>query len=148
MHIHDTITINRSVAEVWAFLQQPNSEALWHASVLEEKLTSEGGLRGGATGVEVRTVFGRQMEFPWEITRYEPERKVTTASRGGPVAWEATYVLEPAGEGTRFVFDYRQEATGIWKLLLLGAPWVMRKQAQTDLARLKSAVEAGARPDR
>lgn len=68
---------------------------------------------------------------------------MTTRSKGGPVAWEATYVLEPAGEGTRFVFDYRQSATGIWKLLVLGAPLVMPKQARADLARLKSLLEAG-----
>lgn len=60
MHFRDTITINRSVAEVWDFLQQPNSEALWHTDVLEERVTSEGGLRVGATGLEVKTVFGRR----------------------------------------------------------------------------------------
>ena len=147
MHFQDTITINRSVADVWAFLQQPNSETAWHPGVLEEKITSEGALRVGATGIEVRKVFGRQVEFPWEITQYEPECRVTTESRGGPVAWVATYVLEPVGEGTRFVFDYQQEATGIWKLLLLGAPVVMRKQAKSDLAHLKRAVEAGRQPN-
>jgi len=142
MRFRDAIIINRPVAEVWAFLQQPNSEAAWHPGVIEEKITSPGGLGVGATGIEVRKIFGRHMEFLWEITQFEPGRRVTTRSAGGPVAWEATYLLEPIENGTSFVLDYRQEATGLWKLLLLGAPIVMRKQAKSDLANLKRVVEA------
>ena len=142
MYFRDTIIINRPVTEVWAFLQQPNSEAAWHPGVIEVKITSPGGLGLGATGIEVRKVFGRRMEFPWEITQFEPGRSVTTRSAGGPVAWESTYHLETIENGTSFVFDYRQEATGLWRLLLAGAPVVMRKQAKSDLANLKKAVES------
>ena len=142
MHFRDAIIINRPVTEVWAFLQQPNSEAAWHPGVIEEKRTSSGELGVGATGIEVRKVFGRRMEFPWEITQFEPEHRVTTRSTGGPVVWEATYLLEPVENGTSFVLDYRQEATGLWRLLLLGAPIVMRQQAKSDLANLKRVVEA------
>jgi hypothetical protein len=143
MRFRDAIAINRSVADVWVFLEQPNSEAVWHPGVIEERTTSAGGLGVGATGIEVRKVFGRHMEFPWEITGFEPGRRVTTTSTGGgPVAWEATYLLEPIENGTRFTLDYRQEATGLWRFLLLGAPIVMRRQAKSDLLRLKTAVEA------
>jgi carbon monoxide dehydrogenase subunit G len=143
MRFGDAIVINRSVADVWAFLQQPNSEAAWHPGVIEERMTSAGGLGVGATGIEVRKVFGRHMEFPWEITGFEPGRRViTTSMGGGPVAWEATYLLEPVENGTRFTLDYRQEATGLWRLLLLGAPIVMRRLAKSDLVRPKRAVEA------
>jgi hypothetical protein len=62
MVIRDAIIINRPVTEVWAFLQQPNSEAAWHPGFIEEKITSPGGLGLGATGIEVRRVFGRCME--------------------------------------------------------------------------------------
>jgi len=86
MRFQDSIIINRPVAEVWAFLQQPNSELAWHPAVIEEKMTSAGGLGAGATGIEVRKVFGRHMEFPWEITQFEPGCTVTTRSVGGPVA--------------------------------------------------------------
>jgi ligand-binding SRPBCC domain-containing protein len=79
-HFRDATIINRPVTEVWAFLQQPNSEAAWHPGVIEEKITSPGGLGVGATG--------------------------------------------------------------LWRLLLLGAPIVMRKQAKSDLANLKRVVEA------
>jgi carbon monoxide dehydrogenase subunit G len=142
MRFRDSIIINRPVAEVWAFLQQPNSEAAWHPGVIEEKMTSAGGLSAGATGIEVRRVFGRRMEFPWEITQFESGRSVTTRGVGGPVAWEATYLLEPIEDATRFTLDYRQEATGLWRLLLVGAPIVMRQQAKADLANLKRLVEA------
>jgi hypothetical protein len=110
---------------------------------LLKRMTSAGGLGVGATGIEVRKVFGRHMEFPWEITGFEPGRRViTTIMGGGPVAWEATYLLEPVENGTRFTLDYRQEATGLWRLLLLGAPIVMRRLAKSDLVRPKRAVEA------
>ena len=101
-------------AEAWAFLQEPNSEAAWHLGVLEEKITSEGGLRVGAIGVEVSKVFGRQMEFPWEITQFEPECRVTTRSRGGQVAWEATYDLEPVGKAldSAVITARRRRASG------------------------------------
>ncbi len=142
MRLRETIIINRPAAVVWAFLQQPNSEAAWHPGVIEEKRTSAGALGVGATGIEVRRVFGRQMQFPWEITELEPGCRVTTRSVGGSVAWEATYLLESIEIATRFIFDYRQEATGFWRLLLAGAPIVMRKQAKSDLANLKRVVEA------
>jgi len=142
MRFGGAIVINRSVGDVWAFLKRPNSEAVWHPGVIEERRTSAGELGMGATGIEVRKVFGRQMEFPWEITGFDPERRVTTTSAGGPVAWEATYVLEPVENGTRFTLDYCQEATGLWRVLLIGAPIIMRRQARADLARLKRAVEA------
>jgi hypothetical protein len=142
MRFEEAIIINRSAGEVWAFLRQPNSEAAWHPDVLEERRTSAGELGMGATGIEVRKVFGREVEFPWEITGFDPERRVTTTSAGGPVTWEATYLLEPVQNGTRFTLDYHQEATGLWRVLLIGAPMIMRRQARADLARLKKAVEA------
>jgi hypothetical protein len=143
MRFGDSIVSNRFVADVWAFLQQPNSEAVWHPGVIEERMTSAAGLGVGATGIEVRKVFGRPMEFPWEITGFEPGRRVTTTSTGGgPVAWEAIYLLEPIENGTRFTLDPRQEATRLWRLLLPGAPIVMRRQAKSDLVRLKRAAEA------
>jgi hypothetical protein len=82
------------------------------------------------------------MEFSWEITEFEPGCKVTTRSVGGSVAREATYLLESIENGTGFTLDYRQEAAGLWRLLLVGAPIVMRKQAKSDLANLKRVVEA------
>jgi carbon monoxide dehydrogenase subunit G len=142
MRFREKIIINRPVAAVWEFLQLPNSEAAWHPAVIEEKRTSAGGLGVGATGIEVRKAFGRLIQFPWEVTEFEPGSKVTTRSVGGLVAWEATYLLEFIENGTRFTFDYRQEAAGLWRLLLVGAQVVMRRQAKSDLVNLKRVVEA------
>ena len=142
MHLRETIMINRSVAEVWTFLQQPHSESIWHPAIVEDRITSEGELRVGSTGIQVFNLLRRRVQSPWEITEFEQQRKVTTRSTGGPTTWKGTYLLEPVGTATRFTVDIHEELPGVARLLAPLFDRVTRKQWLSDLALLKQVVES------
>jgi hypothetical protein len=55
-----------------------------------------------------------------------------------------TYLIEPLGDGTRASIRIRGEARGMYGLMGLLTPWMVRRSVQSDLTRLKRAVESHA----
>ena len=70
----------------------------------------DGGGEGlGATGREVYTLLGREVETTWEITEYEPNHKVAYKSTSGPVEYEGIWTYEAVDGGTQITFAIHWE---------------------------------------
>lgn len=108
-----SIVIERSVEDVFAFVENPENDPIWRQSMVEsvvesedEEEENEGESEGvGATGREVYMLMGRRIETTWEITEYEPNRKVAYKSTSGPVTYEGAWTYEEEDGGTRVTFE-------------------------------------------
>ena len=98
----------------------------------------------GTTGREVRQFLGRRMESTYEITEYEPNRKLGFKTTSGPIPMEGGYTLESAGGGTKLDFRIQGDADGFFKLAEPLLVRMVKRQVESDFGNLKDLLEAQA----
>ena len=106
----------------------------------------EDALQVGTTYVEVLRFLGRRMEATIKVTEFEPGRRFSIESLGGPIPFRVRHALEAAsgGDSTRIHVELEGEPGGLFKL---AEPVVMRqarRQLEGDFAALKEILEASA----
>ena len=77
-------TIKRPVEDVFAVMSNPAKEHRWSSAVIEAELTSPGPVGVATTARYVGKIFGRPFESEWEITEFEPNRKLVARSHRTP----------------------------------------------------------------
>src|SRR5690349_1052478 len=108
----NTVVIRRPAADVFAFVADGESGRLWRSGVLDVRHRSGQG-RGAVYEQGVKGPFGRRVGADYEITEYEPDRRLAFKAIAGPVRPEGTYVLEPADGGTRVTFTLTCSPRGL-----------------------------------
>jgi uncharacterized protein YndB with AHSA1/START domain len=137
-------TIGRPVAAVFAFLNDASTASQWQPAVVDQRVTSEGPVGVGTTGINIRQVMGQRVESTWRVTAHTPDRGFTVQSTSGPVSYQLTYTLTPSASGTLLQLHFEGEPKGFFKVaepLLAGA---IKKDYTDDLGRLKGVLESQA----
>jgi uncharacterized membrane protein len=131
-----TIEIARPAAEVFAFLAEGENDRQWRSGVLDVRRKSGHG-RGAIYEQGVKGPFGRRVPADYEVTEYEPERRIGFRAIAGPVRPEGSYELTPLGsDDTRVMFALRCEPRGLARLMSPMVARTMRAEvAQLDALR-------------
>jgi uncharacterized protein YndB with AHSA1/START domain len=136
-----TVTINRPLHEVFAFVADKENDPRWRPGVAEiERVSGEG------AGAKYRQVMkgpgGRPIPADFEITDFEPGKRLAFRATAGPVRPEGSFDFVEEGGATRVTFKLDAELKGMKKLM---APMVgksMRNEVES-LDRLKQILETG-----
>jgi uncharacterized protein YndB with AHSA1/START domain len=112
--------IRRPVGEVFAFVVDGENAAKWRSGVLDAQRVS---------GTEVGAVYrqgvkgpgGRRIAADYEVTAYEPNRRLAFKTIAGPVRPNGEFAFDETSEGTKVTLSLDAALTGIKKLLLGGA---------------------------
>jgi uncharacterized protein YndB with AHSA1/START domain len=135
-----TITIARSPTEVFEFVADGTTATRWRPGVLDIALVSGSGL-GARYRQGVKGPGGRRIDADYEITAWEPGRRMAFAATAGPVRPRGEYRLEAVPEGTRITFSLTADLGGI-KGLLMGRAVQSSMDAEVgSLATLKRVLE-------
>jgi ligand-binding SRPBCC domain-containing protein len=145
--VEDSVTINRSPEDVWAFLTDPDNLTTYESQVTELEQLTEGEVAAGTRFRGVSKVLGRPITWTSEIVRFEPVSAYATKTVEAKLPFAVAWTLTPEGDGTRM--DYRLEAeSGLGGVFgKLGEPVVVKAQQRTlrtNLANLKALLESGA----
>jgi uncharacterized protein YndB with AHSA1/START domain len=139
----NSVEIARPPAEVFAFLADGTNDRRWRAGVLD--ITPKAGTGVGAVYEQgVKGPFGRRVPADYEITAFEPDRRIGFRAIAGPVRPEGAYELEPVDGGTRVTFSLRCAPSGLAKLMTPMVARTMRSEVAA-LERLRAVLEADAR---
>lgn len=131
----NSVTIARPQAEVFAFLADGANGSRWRNGVTDVSLKSGHGT-GAIYEQGVKGPFGRRVPADYEITAYEPDRRIAFRAIAGPVRPEGSYELEPVDAGTRVTFSLSCSPTGLAKLMGPMVAKTMRSEvAQLDTLR-------------
>ncbi|MEV6204551.1 SRPBCC family protein [Streptomyces sp. NPDC051771] len=144
MRVEESIVINRTPDDVFAFFQKRSNDRRWMGSVVEsEWLDAAAPTSVGRRGRMIMNVMGRR-EFTDEVTEYEPGRKVAHRSVSGRMVINTSCRAEPAGKGCRATVTYEPERLPggfVGRLLApLTAPRIHR-DFKADLDRLRNILE-------
>lgn len=142
-----TITIERSVEDVFRVITTPELSPRWSENAIEEHITTPGPVGiGSRRRATVRRLGGGTWENEIEVTEFEPNRRIAVRSVESFVPFAAAWTVVPAGgDGTGAQVDWH------WDVQLQGwmrplGPLVralFRRSFGSDLVRLKSMMEAG-----
>lgn len=137
-----TVTINRPVEAVFAFVTDGERSREWRPGVLDIKRVSGDGGAGTKYEQNVSGPMGRRVAADYEITMSEPNRTLGFQTVTGPVRPHGRYDLEPADGGTRLSLALGAEMSGL-KKLLMGS--MVQKTIDSEVAqldKLKGILEA------
>ena len=135
----NTVEIARPPADVFAFLADGTNGLRWRSGVIDV-VHKVGEGKGAVYTQGVKGPFGRRVPADYELTAYEPERRIAFRAIAGPVRPEGSYELERAGGGTRLTFSLRWTPTGFARLMAPMVAKTMRSEV-AQLARLREVLE-------
>ncbi len=141
MKFTNVVTIRRRPAEVFAFLADPGNIPRWNYAISETRKASPGPVGVGSRYIQTRTVPSRSEET-FDITEFEPERRLSISGRFGPLPARATYTLEADGEATRLTNAVDLRPTGLVRLAAPLATSRVKAAVAKNLARLKRVLES------
>jgi uncharacterized protein YndB with AHSA1/START domain len=137
-----TITINRPIAEVFAFVTDGANATKWRSGVLDTAHVSGTGV-GEKWSQGVKGPGGRRIAADYEITAFDAPTRMAFRATAGPVRPTGSYVLSPASEGaTNLTFSLDAQVGGLKGLLMGGAVQKTMDAEMTALDRLKALLEA------
>lgn len=135
-----SIVINRPVDEVWAFVTDGANAPKWRSGVLDVSKVSGQGV-GETWKQGVKGPGGRRIDADYEITAWEPGRRMAFKAIAGPVRPTGEYRIAAEDGGTRLSFSLDAELSGLKKLLMGGAVQSTMNAEMGALDRLKAVLE-------
>ena len=137
-----TITVNRPIADVFAFVSDGANATKWRSGVLDLSHTSGAGV-GERWKQGVRGPGGRRIDADYEITSFDAPHKLEFKATAGPVRPTGGYLLVESAENvTDLTFWLKAEVGGLKGLLMGGAVQKTMDAEMAALDRLKSVLEA------
>lgn len=138
----NTVVINRPIEEVFAYLSDVTRQTEWSSAVQSIRLEELEPVQQGTRYWQTVKMLGRQAEGLFEISDYQPNRKIGFKSVTGPMPISWSMTLTALQGGTQVDAQSEAEPGGVFKLAepLMGK--AMRRQAESDFATLKDLLEA------
>lgn len=134
-------TISRPIGEVFAFVADGENARQWRPGVLDVVRQSGEGL-GAIYRQGVKGPAGRRIAADYEVTAFEPDRRIAFRAIAGPVRPTGEYQFAPAGDGTTVSLALDATLTG-WKSLLMGRAVQSTMLAEVrNLDTLKQILES------
>jgi carbon monoxide dehydrogenase subunit G len=140
MEFTNSITIERTPHDVFAFVSNLENVPKWNYAIVETRKASEGPVTVGTMYRQVRSLPSRSEET-LQVTEFEPDRRFAVAGGLGPLEGTLTYELEEVGGSTRLTNSADVQARGIAKLAAPIASSRVRGAVAENLEALKQLLE-------
>jgi carbon monoxide dehydrogenase subunit G len=145
LRVEETTTIKRPAEQVFAFVADPWNEPRWAPAVAETRQVSPGPVQVGTTFEETVRFLGRRFEIAFEVTEYEPNRRMAVRMTSGPSRTTGVRVVEPVADGTRLTIQAEGRSGLFFGLAEPFVGWSIQRLLRKALANVKQALEE---PDR
>ncbi|GAB4456127.1 MAG: hypothetical protein Kow00120_25500 [Anaerolineae bacterium] len=143
IRFENTTVIDRPAAQVFDFLADLENLPRWNYAVVETEKISDGSVGVGIRYRQVREFLGRRIEDQFEVTAYEPAKRLAIESTvPGLFPFAFVYELAPVHGNTRITNSVTLEPQGA---LRLASPLVasrVKSAVDANLARLKEIIES------
>ena len=142
MKMAESVQINRASGEVFTYLSDVSNDANWQQMVVEAKLTSDGPVGVGSTGMHRVKFMDMTDDYGWKIREFDAPNRSSWTFTSGPMTGEGGYVCTESGGATNLTWTGDVQPKGMRRMLapLMGP--MFRKQARKELKTLKGILEA------
>jgi carbon monoxide dehydrogenase subunit G len=138
-----TVTVDRPIAEVFAFLADGENDKKFSDRIIEIRNTTPGEIGVGTVFESTAKDMGLKAKHQTKLTEFEPPTKIRweELSKGPIYIREGGYDLAEEGEGTRVTYFNDLQGRGIGKLLEGTVTKRLAKGADEFAQKIKQAVE-------
>ena len=130
------VTIDRAVADVFAYVSDVRNLPQWQESADAAEWIDE-----GTRFSERRSFLGRTAKLELEVDAREENRRFDVRSVSGPVRFEIRHSFAEAGNGTRLSVTAEAKLGGALRFAGRMAQGQAERQFHSDLQRLKNILE-------
>jgi carbon monoxide dehydrogenase subunit G len=142
----NTVIIQRPVEDVFAFLADFENVPKWNYAIIETRKVSPGPVRVGTTYRQTRSV-PRRSEEGFEVTVFEPARRLEVQGQIGPFKARISYLLAPAGSGTRLTNAVELGSSGLLAAVAPLATSRVKRAVAANLDTLRRLLEGAGQGD-
>jgi carbon monoxide dehydrogenase subunit G len=135
----NTVIIRRPVEEVFSFLADFENVPRWNYAIVETTKVSPGPVGVGTTYRQIRSV-PRRSEEGFEVTAFEPPRRLEVQGQIGPFRARISYLLEPTGSGTRLRNAVDLGSSGLSTIVALPVTPRVKHAVAANLDTLKQLL--------
>lgn len=133
-----SIEIDRSAADVFAFVADFDNNPAWQGGMQSCEWTSAEKMAVGATYVQRARFMGKRIDTHFRVTDFEPGRRISIESTVSTFPIQVTRTVDDLGEGRcRVTAHVRGQPTGISRLF----SGMVKKSVRKDYAKLKKLLE-------
>ncbi|MGQ4382226.1 SRPBCC family protein [Streptomyces sp. SAS_270] len=138
--IKETIDIDRSPEDVYAYVTDPSHLPEWQESAISAHQVGEIPIGVGSRVAVTRRVGRREFPMTMEVTEFDPPRSWSMRGVDGPVRGKVHGTIEALGDGSssRLTLDLDFESHGMGKVLV---PMVIRPHARKEMPRNEAALK-------
>lgn len=140
-----SITINRPVGDVFAFVADGTNARQWRPGVLDVERIGGEGLEG-TYRQGVKGPGGRRIAADYEVYDAEPNKRIAFRAIAGPVRPTGEYRFDEEADGTRLTFSLATQLGGLKGLLMGRAVQASMDGEMAALDNLKRILEGEAPP--
>jgi uncharacterized protein YndB with AHSA1/START domain len=140
-HAENSITIDRPIEDVFAYLADGTNNPRWRPGVLSIEPASGSGGTGTTYRQKLRGPGGRTIDGDYEVTQFEPPNRLEFRVIAGPARPTGRFTLtedRPGRTTVTFALDLRP--TGLMRLMSGMVARTMRSEV-AQLSALKADVE-------
>lgn len=140
--VTETVSIDRSVQEVFDFLSDPGNRSRWDATVISEELTSPDPVGVGSTIHTRMRAFTREVDFDWRVTQFDAPNRMAVVSTEGLMATSLTFAFAAVGGGCVVTATIEGEPDGLMRMVEPLIAGGVRATLAEGLERAKALLEA------
>jgi uncharacterized protein YndB with AHSA1/START domain len=141
LDIRASIEIARPPEAVAAYEFDPTNDPHWIGGVKSAERLTDGPIDVGSRVRRLGAFLGRPIEWVMDVVEHVPARRLAMHAIRSPFPMDVTYELTPSATGTSASIRIHGEAGGAYGLLGPLTPLLVRRSVQSDLRRLKQALE-------
>jgi carbon monoxide dehydrogenase subunit G len=141
----NAVTIRRTPEEVFMFLADFENVPRWNYAIESTTKVSPGPVGMGTVYNQIRSIPSRAEE-DFEVTVFEPGRRLAIEGTVGPFRARVSYLLESVGNATRLTNDVELEpSSSLTRILAPLAVYRVKAAVAENLEELRLILEADLR---
>jgi hypothetical protein len=140
-----TYQVDKTPAEVFDFIGTHCyvNHPKWENEVVEIRPLTPGPIGLGSRAIMVREEFGRRSETEYEVTRFEPGRRIAFRHPQDSMLFELGFDLQAArATGTDLTVNVRMEPKGILRLISPLVAFQLPRRSDRITRRMIDLIEA------
>ena len=143
VEVETSVLINQPIEKVFEFVTTPENDAQWYIGVESRDHTPGEPAGVGSTSQSEIRFLGVSVTVDWEVTGYDPPKKIEVKTTKGPVSMESGYTLEAVtGRQTKVTVHGEADVSGVFSVAEPIVERMAQRQWEASFENLKDVLES------
>jgi uncharacterized protein YndB with AHSA1/START domain len=143
IEVETSVLINQPIEKVFEFVTTPENDAQWYIGVESRDHTPGEPAGVGSTSQSEIRFLGVSVTVDWEVTGYDPPKKIEVKTIKGPVSIESGYTFEAVAESqTKVTVHGEADVSGLFSVAEPIVERMAQRQWEASFENLKDVLES------